>query len=256
MKLEAANISVAVRGARLVNEASFGLGGGELVGLIGPNGAGKSTLLKAVVGVGPRAAGTVSLDSRPLHSYARLERARLLAYLPQERRVEWRLSSREVVMLGRYPHQRGFGPPSDASRQAVERALSLVEAEPIADREFRVLSGGEKARVLLARALAVEAPILLADEPTAGLDPYHQLHVMEILRGIADAGVAVLIVLHDLTLAGRFADRLILMNRSRIVDSGPAGQVLTDANLKHAYSVNALRRDEGSEQFVVPWRRL
>ena len=144
------------------------------------------------------------------------DRARAVAFLPQDRRVEWRLTARDVVMLGRYPHQAGFGGATPADRDAVARAIAAVEGEALLDRPVAVLSGGERTRILLARALAVEAPILLADEPIAALDPYHQLHVMEILRERSRAGAGVLAVIHDLALAGldgfarsvHFADHL------------------------------------------------
>jgi iron complex transport system ATP-binding protein len=140
-------------------------------------------------------------------------------------------------MLGRYPHQAGFGGPTPADREAVARAISAVEGEALLDRPISVLSGGERTRILLARALAVEAPLLLADEPIAALDPYHQLHVMEILQARARSGAGVLAVIHDLTLASRFMDRLILMNDGRIIASGPPTAVLTPQNLAQTYRI-------------------
>jgi len=256
MTLTAENVTVRAQGCVIVKDASVTLGPGELVGLIGPNGAGKSTLLRALVGVAKRSAGEIRINGQAVRSLSTTERARALAYLPQERRVEWRLSAHAVVMLGRFPHRRGFGAPSRNCAAAVDRALDLVGASALATRSAAVLSGGELTRVLLARALAVEAPLLLADEPIAGLDPYHQIHVMEILKRAAGKGVGVMAVLHDLALAARFMDRLILLHHGEVVDCGAPAQVLTEKNLAQVYHVSALRGGEDHDTYLLPWLRL
>lgn len=237
MKLEARNITVTARGRAIVDDADLSVEPGELVGLIGPNGAGKSTLLRALLGITPRAAGSVTLDGQDFGAMPAPLRACAIAFLPQERRVEWRLTARDVVMLGRYPHQAGLGGATEADREAVARAIAAVEGEALLDRPISVLSGGERTRILLARALAVEAPLLLADEPIAALDPYHQLHVMEILRDRARSGLGVLAVIHDLTLAARFMDRLILMNAGQTIANGAPASVLTLQNLADTYRI-------------------
>lgn len=239
MKLEARNITVTAHGRAIVDDAGLSLAPGELVGLIGPNGAGKSTLLRALLGISPRDTGSVTLNGQDFGAMPAPARARAIAFLPQDRRVEWRLTAHDVVMLGRYPHQAGFGGPTPVDREAVARAIAAVEGESLLDRPISVLSGGERTRILLARALAVEAPLLLADEPIAALDPYHQLHVMEILqaRARARSGAGVLAVIHDLTLASRFMDRLILMNAGRIIANGPPTAVLTPQNLTQTYRI-------------------
>lgn len=237
MKLEASAITVTARGRTMVDGAGLSLEPGELVGLIGPNGAGKSTLLRALLGITPRDAGTVTLDGADLAAMPAQARARAIAFLPQDRRVEWRLTAHDVVMLGRYPHQAGFGGATQADREATTRAIAAVEGEALLDRPVSVLSGGERTRILLARALAVEAPLLLADEPIAALDPYHQLHVMEILQARARSGVGVLAVIHDLTLAARFMDRVILMNAGQVIANGKPSAVLTQENLARAYRI-------------------
>lgn len=238
MKLEARNISVAIHGKELVSRASLHVSGGELVGLIGPNGAGKSTLLRALLGIREADGGDVLLDGQPFRAMPARERARAVAFLPQERRVEWRLPSYDIVMLGRYPHQGTLGGSSPEDRAAVNRAIEAVDGNDLRDRPVAVLSGGERTRILLARALAVEAPLLLVDEPTAALDPYHQLHVMEILRDRARSGAGVLAVIHDLALAARFMDRLILMNSGEIVADGPPQAVLTPDLLASIYRIS------------------
>ncbi|MEY2756440.1 MAG: iron(III) dicitrate transport ATP-binding protein FecE [Pseudomonadota bacterium] len=237
MKLEARSIRVHASGKPIVNTASLSVSSGELVGLIGPNGAGKSTLLKAMLGLRPKISGDILLDGEDFLAQPAHLRARRLAYLPQDRRVEWRLPAADIVMLGRYPHRARFGAPTPEDRAAVARALDAVDGHAFLDRPINVLSGGERTRILLARALAVEAPILLADEPIAALDPYHQLHVMEVLRARAHAGAAVLAVIHDLALAARFTDRIVLMHEGAIAAEGRPGDVLTAANLARIYRI-------------------
>ncbi|MEZ6030843.1 MAG: ABC transporter ATP-binding protein [Hyphomonadaceae bacterium] len=256
MRLEASGITVHAGGRAIVDGAGLTVSSGELVGLIGPNGAGKSTLLRAMLGITPRAAGTVTLDGQDFAAMPAGARARAVAFLPQDRRVEWRLAARDVVMLGRYPHRAGFGGPAQADRDAVARAVAAVEGEALLDRPVSVLSGGERSRILLARALAVEAPLLLADEPVAALDPYHQLHVMEILRARAHAGAGVLAVIHDLALAARFMDRLVLMNAGRVAADGPPAEVLSAGNLAAAYGVSAFSGVHDGAPFTLPWSRL
>ena len=237
MKLEARSIRVHASGKPIVNTASLSVSSGELVGLIGPNGAGKSTLLKAMLGLRPKISGDILLDGEDFLAQPAHLRARRLAYLPQDRRVEWRLPAADIVMLGRYPHRARFGAPTPEDRAAVARALDAVDGHAFLDRPINLLSGGERTRILLARALAVEAPILLADEPIAALDPYHQLHVMEVLRARAHAGAAVLAVIHDLALAARFTDRIVLMHEGAIAAKGRPGDVLTAANLARIYRI-------------------
>lgn len=237
MKLEGKGVSVSIRDRELVSRASLHVSGGELVGLIGPNGAGKSTLMRALLGISEKSTGDILLDGRDFLTMPGRERARAVAFLPQERRVEWRLPAYDIVMLGRYPHQAGFGGPSPEDRAAVDRALEAVDGHDLGDRPVAVLSGGERTRILLARALAVEAPLLLVDEPIAALDPYHQLHVLEILRDRAHKGAGVLAVIHDLALAERFMDRLILMNAGQIVADGSPAAVLTPDRLAAIYRI-------------------
>ena len=256
MKLTAEHITVHAQQRAILDNASVTLEPGELVGLIGPNGAGKSTLLRAIVGGQPCVTGNVCLDGTATAALTARQRARALAYLPQERHVEWPLPSRAVVALGRYPHTSGLGPAQLADARAVDRALAAVGATELADRSAAVLSGGERTRVLLARALAVEAPLLLADEPIAGLDPFHELEVMEILRTTARDGAGVLAVLHDLALAMRFMDRVVLMHEGAVIANGSPGEVLTDENLERVYRVTARRGSADGTAYVLPWSRI
>ena len=255
MKLEAKAVTATVRGCKIVDNAALSVSTGELVGLIGPNGAGKSTLLKAILGIRDRAAGTVTLDGEDLFSLPSRERAKRIAFLPQERRVEWRLPARDVIMLGRFPHHSGFGGVTDADTAAVSRAIEAVGGEVLLDRPVAVLSGGERTRILLARALCVEAPILLVDEPTNALDPYHQLHVMEILQSLSRNGVGVLAVIHDLALAARFMDRIVLMDQGAVVADGSPPDVLSPGILSAVYGIEALRGEQDGRNWILPWSR-
>ncbi|MFC3099064.1 ABC transporter ATP-binding protein [Alteraurantiacibacter palmitatis] len=253
--LEAREVTVRAGTCPIIDRVSLRLDQGELVGLLGPNGAGKSTLLRALAGVGTATAeGEVLLDGHRLDRIDPWDKARRLAYLPQDRTIAWALHVREVVALGRYPHRRALAPPSTADKAAVETAMVQTGIAAIATRPAHVLSGGEKARVLLARALAVEAPLLLADEPVAGLDPRHQLAVMELLRARARAGAGVLAVLQELPLAARFLDRVILMHRGQIVADGPPVDVLVPDRIGAVFGVRPLAGVHGGEAWLLPWK--
>jgi iron complex transport system ATP-binding protein len=255
MKLAAQKVEVRSGGTVLVSDASLSLAAGELVGLIGPNGAGKSTLVRSMAGLLPLAAGTVLLDGRPIGEVPARARARAIAFLPQEGRVHWKLSVRQVVTLGRSPHRGGWRPHEPVDLEAVSRAMQAAGVSELADRDATSLSTGERARVLLARALAVEAGVLLADEPVAALDPYHQIVVLEHLRSLARNGAAVLVVIHDLPMASRFMDRLALMDRGRLVTSGPPVEVLADPRLAEAFGVEMLRGEHQGAAWALPWTR-
>ncbi|MGE0746018.1 MAG: ABC transporter ATP-binding protein [Rhodospirillales bacterium] len=255
MRLAARGIVVRLGGAVVLDHVDFEVGDGTVVGLIGPNGAGKSTLLRVLAHLQPTAAGAVNLDGRPLGGYDAGERARRIAYLAQGTEVHWPLSVAAVVGLGRLPHRAGARGETAADRAAVARAMAATDVAGLRERSIGALSGGERARALIARALAVEAPLLLADEPTAGLDPYHQLQVMELLRATAGDGRAVVVVLHDLTLAARFCDRILLLDRGAAVADGVPAAVLTAQNLARAYRVEAVHGTRDGAPYVVPWRR-
>ncbi|MGI6246749.1 MAG: ABC transporter ATP-binding protein [Pseudochelatococcus sp.] len=245
-------LHVSLDGATVLKGIDLMLGRGRLIGLIGPNGAGKSTLLRAVAGLVPASSGTVRIDGEPVSAIAPQRRARLLAYLPQTGPAHWNLSAEALVRLGRLPHR--AGPRQD--EEAIARAFAATGTAHLRRRDVDTLSGGERARVLLARALAVEAPVLLADEPAAGLDPRQQLLVLGMLRRKAAEGALVIAVLHDLALAGRFCDRLVLMREGALLADGPSGSVLSDASIAAAFQVSVARGERDGAPFVVPWQPL
>jgi iron complex transport system ATP-binding protein len=241
-------LTVRVMDRLLLDEVSLEVGTGELVALIGPNGAGKTTCLKAILGLVPAQGERIELDGRALSELTLRERARALAYLPQARHVAWPLSVASTVLLGRHPHAREG---ETVERARIARTLETVGLEGFAERDVRTLSGGELALVLLARALLVEAPILLADEPVASLDLAHQLAVMGELRRAACAGAGVLVVMHDLSLAARCCDRLLLLDRGRLVAAGPPDAVLADPATQEAYGVDLVRGEIAGVPVVV-----
>ncbi|MDE3240947.1 MAG: ABC transporter ATP-binding protein [Paracoccaceae bacterium] len=216
----------------VVDGVSLAIAAGECVGLIGPNGAGKSTLLRGALGLLPIEGRSSLVDLAPN------ARARAAAWLPQAREVAWPVTVETLVALGRTPH-RGARGPSSADRAAVEAALERMGLEAFRHRDATALSGGEQARVLIARALAQETPLLIADEPIAGLDPAAQIRTMEVFARLAREGHAVVTALHDLGLAARHCSRLLLMARGQLVADGPPHVVLTEANLARVFGLNA-----------------
>jgi iron complex transport system ATP-binding protein len=253
--LTAKDVTVRLGGKVIVERASLALRGGELVALVGPNGAGKTTLIRALAGLAP-SDGAITLGGKPLDAMKPRERARAVAYLPQGHIFHWPMSVESIVMLGRAPHGDPFSSTSPEDRTAVERALATTETQAFAQRAVTTLSGGEKARVALARALATQAGVLLADEPTASLDPRHQLVVMELLRAAARNGNAILAIVHDLTLAARFADRVLVMARGRIVADGPPADALSVERLAAVFGIEAAIVEFGGKRLPIAGRAL
>lgn len=222
----------------VVRDVSTTFEPGTLTGIVGPNGAGKSSLARAMLALVP-AEGSILVDGEDVASMPRAELARRIAYLPQGQTLHWPLSVERLVGLGRLPHLGPMSRIGDADAAAIERAMARADVLSLRDRIATELSGGERARTLLARALAVEAPALIADEPLASLDPGHQLDVMELLRAEAAGGGLVIAVLHDLTMAARYCDRLVLIHDGALVAEGTPADVLTPANLAAVYGIEA-----------------
>ena len=240
-------------GARLVlDRVSLACGKGELICVLGPNGAGKTTLLKAIAGL-VAVRGRITLEGRNAPAIPATLRARIVAYLPQGHVAHWPITALEAVAIGRMPHGGGPGRTTPADAVAIDRALAAVDAVALAGRPVTELSGGERARVMLARALAVEAPVLLADEPIAALDPAHQLMVMDRLADAARQGATVLAALHDLTLAARYATRVIVLDAGGVAADGPPAEVLTPRLLGSVFHIQALHLEHAGAPLLVPW---
>ncbi len=235
----------------ILDNISFSLKSGELLGLMGQNGAGKSTLVKAAAGLLPVAAGDIQFNGQSLAAISQQEMARKMAYLPQGHDVHWRMTVENLVMLGRLPHLARWSKPTAKDWRIVEQALRDCDVEGFRHRPVNSLSGGEKARVLLARALAVQPALLLADEPLAGLDPSHQLEIIGFLRQQALSGMGVVIVIHDLSLAARFCHRVVLLGERRILNQGRAEEVMTADNIARCFNIRALTGSMENIPFVL-----
>ncbi len=247
-------LSVSLGGRPIIMGVDCAVRDGEVLAVLGPNGAGKTTLIKALAGLLPIESGTIEVATRPLAAFAPRERARTIAYLAQNGTIAWPLSVAAVVGLGRLPHGAVPDRLTGADKDAVARAIAAADLGGFETRAATALSGGERARVLLARAFAVEAPILLCDEPVAALDPRHQLAVMAGLKQEAARGRAVAVVMHDLALAARFADRVIILSGGRKIAEGPPRQALSAERIAAAFGIEALTEERPDGLLVLPWR--
>ena len=249
----------------VIDNVNVNIRSNEFVGLIGPNGAGKSSLLRMLAGLIKLQSGDVTLgigeqvigkQAIAINKILPQQRARFMAYLAQHETPVWPLSVKNLVALGRSPWNENFITPSPADEVAIAKALSMTDVDTLADRPITELSGGELQRALLARVFAGCPQLILADEPIAALDVYHQLHVMELLQAHAQSGGAVIAALHDLSLAARFCSRLILLHNGKIIAEGEPVNVLTPENLAQVYGVSAYVdcREEGI--VIIPRKRL
>jgi len=226
-------------GPEVIRGVDFSASPGEILTLLGPNGAGKSTLLKAMVGLLP-CTGTVRLGGIDLASLSARDRALQVAYVPQRTRLTARLSVRNVVDLGRFAHRGPWARPSRADHAAIDRAMDEADVAHLAERPFPELSGGEQQRVLVARALASEAPAVLLDEPTSSLDVRHALELHGLLRRLTDRGCVVVVVLHDLSEARHHADRAVLLRQGTVFAAGPVDAVVATHPIQQVYGVTLI----------------
>ena len=253
VSLAAENLGVSLGGKNVLQNISCAFAAGTLTGIIGPNGAGKSTLLKSLAHIIAPSQGRVVLEGHALSAMDAKARARAIAYLPQGQVLHWPLGVARLVALGRLPHLAPLSRMGGADHEAVHRAMKMADVAHLEGRVATTLSGGELSRVLLARALCVEAPVLIVDEPLAALDPAHQLAVMTLLGSLAASGHLVIAVLHDLTMASRFCDRLLLLSEGQVAAEGRPGDVLSDEIVRRIYHVEALTGSHGGQRYVMPW---
>jgi iron complex transport system ATP-binding protein len=239
VRLEARSLHVRLGSRHVLQGLDVVAEPSQVTAVIGPNGAGKSTLLRLLAALLVPDSGDVALDGRSLFDLPPRARAQSLAYLPQERTVHWALTARAIVALGRLPHQAMGAGESPQDKHAIDAALANMDIAALADRPVLEMSGGERARVLVARALAQVPEVLLADEPAAGLDPAHQLSLFHHFVALARAGRTVVVALHDLSLAARFCHRIVLMQAGRVVAAGPPEIVLTHEHLAVVYGIDA-----------------
>lgn len=250
------SLSVSLGGVPVLEDVTVSLTSGALIGIVGPNGAGKSTLARALLGLIPASAGHVTLDGDDIAGMSSATLARRIAYLPQTYAIHWPLSVARLVGLGRLPHLGPFSRIEAKDRDAIDAAMRDTGTTHLADRPATELSGGERARIMLARALATGAPALIADEPLTSLDPGHQLEVMALLRAQAQSGALVVVVLHDLGMAARFCDRLLLIDRGRLLGDGRPDAILTDTTLADVYHIKVWRGVADGQALLLPLDRV
>lgn len=244
-RLRLDDATYAVKGRALLRPATVAFAPGALTVLLGPNGAGKTTLLRVALGLLAPNDGAATIGEVAAARLSPARRARQVAYLPQARPLAWPQSVRDVVALGRFAHGAALGRLSAADALAVDGAIDACDLRAVADRATDTLSGGELARVHCARALAAGAPMIVADEPVASLDPQAQHRVLRLLRDHVARGGGAVVVLHDLDLAARYADRLVWMTDGAIVADGSVANTLTPERIAAVYGVAACVLDGG-----------
>ncbi len=257
MDLSIEDLAVSLGQRRVLEGVRALLRPGKVTAILGPNGSGKSTLVRTLAGLLDPDAGHVRLGGRLIARLDPRERARTVGYLPQDADVHWNVSVESLVALGRLPHRAPFAGMSAEDRDAVAAAMAATDITDFAARRVGELSGGERARVLLARVLAGRPRWLLADEPLAALDPVHQLILLDQLRALAGQGMGVVIVLHDLIQAARAADDVLLLRDGRVVAFGPANEALAHQPLRDAFGVEVMViPDESGRLLPVPIGRV
>lgn len=255
--LKVEDIRFSVDKATILERVSMDLQSGEMVGLIGPNGAGKSTLLKIMSGVIEASYGNITYQGVSLEQIPHSRKASEIAYLAQGARAYWPLPVRNVVELGRLPFQKWWKSLTAHDHEIINRSLQKAGIEHLAQRTVTTLSGGEQTLVMLARIFATQPQLILADEPVAALDPYHQLHVMDLLKAfVSGQQQSVIVVLHDLGLAARYCDRIYLMHHGKIHAHGSPAEVLTPANIEAVYGVRCAINCHAETVSIVPVERI
>ncbi len=256
MQIEAKDVSARFGRNIVLRKINLTVHRGEMVGLIGPNGSGKTTLLRILANLRAPDGGCVFYGGQSARDIGQQQLAQKIAYLAQGGDVHWRMRVETLIELGRLPYRRLMQGMTAEDRAAVDRAIVACDVGAFRERSVADLSGGERLRILLARALAVDGDVLLADEPISALDPFHQLQVMQLLRKTTHQSKGVVIVLHDLALASRFCDRLVLLTRGSVLVDGRPDEVITDANIANAYSVAVVRGEYQGTPYLLPWQPI
>lgn len=249
--ITARDLEFSYDGRRVLNGVSLSIKSGEFIGLIGPNGSGKTTLLRLLLGF-LEGAGEVALGGAPLSSLSRAEIAKRATIVPQDTRVDFAFTAREIVAMGRTPYLGRFTPEGAKDKEAIARAMHQTQTDVFIERSVMELSGGERQRVHLARALAQETRVILLDEPTANLDLTHQFEALQLIKEFTRSGGGAIAAIHDLSLAARFCDRLLLLANAQIAAEGKPEEVITEDNLLRYFALRArVRRDEETKSLFV-----
>lgn len=255
MKLKVKNVEFGYNSTPVLENISLDLDRSEVIGIVGPNGAGKSTLIRCIDRILTPIGGTILLDENNISKMTRMEIAKEMGYVPQTTTRVFPATVFDTVLMGRRPHLGWKSSEEDVDK--VLEVLELLGIMEFAMRDFNEISGGQQQKVLIARALAQEADILLLDEPTSNLDIRHQLEVMDIMKGIVSKkGISAIVAIHDLNLASRYTDRLLMMNGGRIFAAGNPESVLTVENIRRAYGVEALVKNDGERPYIIPVRPI
>lgn len=253
--IEIKNLTVTAGNKTLVSGVTLDVVAGTWATIIGPNGAGKTSLVESVAGIRRISSGSVAINGQMINQCNDRERARLVALVPQNPQVPSGMSVRDYVALGRTAYHGMLRAPSQGDRAIVDSVIERLSLQEFSKRDITTLSGGERQRTVLARALAQSTMVIVLDEPITGLDLRHQMDLLELLKKeVADCGLTVLATLHDLTLAGQFADRLVLLDKSQVVLDGPARDVIRNAELASRYGMQLRVVDVDGADVVVPVR--
>ena len=236
--ISASRLSVSLSGAPIIKDVSFSIGRGSFTGILGPNGSGKTTMLRALAGLIPYN-GSLKLEDKSVNSWQPRALAKRLAFVRQSHMIPFDFKVEELILLGRSPHKNLFSSYDLSGTTLVANALKLVDMTSFSARSYASLSGGEQQRVFLAQALVQEADILLLDEPTTYLDVHHQYEFLQHVRSLVDKGITVVGAFHDLELAARFCDHLIIFSEGQISAEGPPQEVLDSELLAHVFRMNA-----------------
>ena len=255
MRLRVNKIEFAYDSTPVLENISMELDRSEILGIVGPNGTGKSTLIRCIDRILKPQQGTILLDENDITTMNRMEIARKMGYVPQSTTRVFPASVIDTVLMGRRPHL-GW----KSSEEDMDKVLEILELLGIVEfamRDFNEISGGQQQKVLIARALAQEADVLLLDEPTSNLDIRHQLEVMEIMTDIVRKnGISAVMAIHDLNLASRYTDRILMMNGGKIFAAGDPASVLTIENIKRAYGVEVMVKSDGERPYIIPVRPI
>ena len=253
VKLKIKDVEFSYASVPILKDVCIELAASEMLGVVGPNGAGKSTLLRCIDRILKPQRGSILLDEREIKEMSRMELAKKMGYIPQSSAQVFPATVFDTVLMGRRPHIGWRSNEKDMKK--VLETLQMLNIKSFAMRDINELSGGQQQKVFIARALTQEPDVLLLDEPTSNLDIKHQLEVMDIIKNIVrEKGIAAIMAIHDLNLASRYADRIVMMNGGEIFDAGDAAAVLTPENIKHVYDVEVEVPNHGGRPYIVPIR--